>query len=226
MVLGYFGRTPSTPDPEIIKLASQQLGLEQTVENVHDINDRNQNLGIDAAIKKLKIAEIPETEENIFIVATCTDKGIEYLKGDKTFGIRYKKDMIPTSESPVQKESSEPPEEHYYTITVSGEPHTYFHKDDVCNGSQYPIRIVEDLSSSVLNENEVELRAPMPASICKILVEAGDKVKAGDPVLMLEAMKMESEIMAEDDGIIIRVAVKKGQTVAHGDVLMIIEHDE
>ena len=225
MVLGYFGHTPATPDPEVIKLASQQHGLKPTRENVHDINDRDPQLGIEAAIKKLKDAGLPETEENIFIVATCTDKGIEYLKGNKPFGIRYKKDMLPTSESPVQNETSEPEDDYQYTITVGGEPHTYFFKSDTPETTQFPIRIIEDLSSTTLNENEAEISAPMPASICKILVEVGDKVKAGDPVLMLEAMKMESEIFTEDDGTIIRIAVEKGQTVAHGDVLMIIEHE-
>jgi pyruvate carboxylase subunit B len=225
MVLGYFGHTPATPDPEVIKLASQQHGLKPTRENVHDINDRDPQLGIEAAIKKLKDAGLPETEENIFIVATCTDKGIEYLKGNKPFGIRYKKDMLPTSESPVQNETSEPEDNYQYTITVGGEPHTYFFKSDTPETTQFPIRIIEDLSSTTLNENEAEISAPMPASICKILVEVGDKVKAGDPVLMLEAMKMESEIFTEDDGTIIRIAVEKGQTVAHGDVLMIIEHE-
>jgi glutaconyl-CoA/methylmalonyl-CoA decarboxylase subunit gamma len=77
-----------------------------------------------------------------------------------------------------------------------------------------------------LDENESELLAPMPASICKILVKEGDKVKAGTPVLILEAMKMESEILMENDGIIVKIAVKKGQTVAHGDVMMILKHDE
>ena len=226
MVLGYFGRTPATPDPEIIKLASQQLGLEQTEENVHDLNDRNPQLGIDAAVKKLLDAGMPETEENIFIVATCTDKGIEYLKGNKPFGIRYKKDMLPTSESPIQKEINEPPEEDYYTVMSEGQPQIFFSKTETPETEQFAIRIVEDLSSSELNENEVELRAPMPASICKVLVSDGDKVKAGDPVLILEAMKMESEVHAEDDGTIIRIAVERGQTVAHGDVLLIMEHDE
>jgi pyruvate carboxylase subunit B len=224
MVLGYFGRTPADPDPEVVKLASQQQGLEPTKENVHDINDRNSNLGIDAAIQKLKEAELPETEENIFIVATCTDKGIEYLKGNKPLGIRYKKDMTPTSE-PVQKKTSEPAEELHYTITVEGKPHTYFFKSDTAD-TQYPIRMVEDISSSTLNEDENELRAPMPASICKILVKEGDKVKADTPVLILEAMKMESEILMENDGTIVRIAVKQGQTVAHGDVMMIIKNDK
>ncbi len=89
MVLGYFGRTPSSPDPEIVKLASLQLGLQPTTEDVHAINDRNPALGVAAQKAKLEAAGLPVTDENIFIVATCDDKGIAFLKGDRPDGIRY-----------------------------------------------------------------------------------------------------------------------------------------
>ncbi len=93
MVLGYFGHTPASPDPEVVRLASEQLGLEPTVEDVHDINDRNPVLGIPYNISLLQKAGLPETDENIFIAATCGDKGIAFLKGDCSTGIRYKADI-------------------------------------------------------------------------------------------------------------------------------------
>ena len=93
MVLGYFGRTPARPDHEVIRLASQQLGLEPTSEDVHDINDRNPELGIPYNISLLQKAGLPQTEENIFIAATCGAKGIAFLNGDCATGIRYKADI-------------------------------------------------------------------------------------------------------------------------------------
>ncbi|NTU45864.1 MAG: biotin attachment protein [Chlorobiaceae bacterium] len=93
MVLGYFGRTPSTPDPEVVRLASEQLGLEPTTEDVHDINDRNPELGIEYNRGLLQNAHIPQTDENIFIAATCGAKGIAFLQGDCSTGIRYKADI-------------------------------------------------------------------------------------------------------------------------------------
>ena len=93
MVLGYFGQTPALPDPEIVRLAAEQLGLEPTTEDVHDINDRNPELGIPYNKSLLEKAKLPLTEENIFIAATCGAKGIAFLQGDCSTGIRYKADI-------------------------------------------------------------------------------------------------------------------------------------
>jgi len=93
MVLGYFGRTPALPDEDVVRLASEQLGLEPVVEDVHDINDRNPELGIAYNRGLLETAALPVTDENIFIAATCGAKGIAFLKGECTSGIRYKADI-------------------------------------------------------------------------------------------------------------------------------------
>ena len=93
MVLGYFGKTPATPDEEVVRLASEQLGLPPTVEDVHDINDRNPELGVVYNKLLLQNAHIPQTDENIFIAATCGAKGIAFLQGDCSTGIRYKADI-------------------------------------------------------------------------------------------------------------------------------------
>jgi len=65
--------------------------------------------------------------------------------------------------------------------------------------------------------------SPMPGSISKIKVNVGDQVKKGDILLVLEAMKMENEINATDDGKVKEILVKKGQKVSGGDILAIIE---
>jgi pyruvate carboxylase subunit B len=93
MVLGYFGKTPARPDDEVVRLASEQLGLPPTVEDVHDINDRNPELGVAYNKSLLQKANIPQTDENIFIAATCGAKGIAFLQGDCSTGIRYKADI-------------------------------------------------------------------------------------------------------------------------------------
>ena len=59
----------------------------------------------------------------------------------------------------------------------------------------------------------------MPGTILDIKVKAGTAVKAGDVVMILEAMKMENEISAPQDGTIASIDVRKGDTVNSGDVL-------
>ena len=61
--------------------------------------------------------------------------------------------------------------------------------------------------------------APMPGTILKVLKADGDAVKAGDVVLVLEAMKMENEITAPADGVIGSLSLTEGSTVAGGDLL-------
>ena len=61
--------------------------------------------------------------------------------------------------------------------------------------------------------------APMPGTILKVLKATGDSVKAGEVVLILEAMKMENEITAPVDGTIGSLSLTEGSTVAGGDLL-------
>ena len=63
------------------------------------------------------------------------------------------------------------------------------------------------------------LKSPMPGMVMKFLVNEGDTVKKGQAVIILEAMKMENEIMAPADGTVAAVAVTKGATVESGAVL-------
>ncbi|MCZ4338586.1 sodium-extruding oxaloacetate decarboxylase subunit alpha [Shewanella colwelliana] len=69
---------------------------------------------------------------------------------------------------------------------------------------------------------KAEMNAPLSGNIFKVNVRAGDAVKAGDVVIILEAMKMETEIRAESDGVISEVWVKEGDSVAVGNQLLAI----
>ncbi len=61
--------------------------------------------------------------------------------------------------------------------------------------------------------------APMPGNILSVNVKSGDVVKSGDTLMILEAMKMENEILAPADGTIDQVFVQKGSTVETGAAL-------
>lgn len=67
------------------------------------------------------------------------------------------------------------------------------------------------------------VKAPMPGTIMKLNVAVGDKVKRGDVVCILEAMKMENEIFAPADGVIASVAVAKGASVTTDQVIATIK---
>ena len=66
----------------------------------------------------------------------------------------------------------------------------------------------------------VAIKAPMPGTILKINVKVGDSVKAGDVVCVLEAMKMENDICAPQDGVVSSVEIAQGASVATDAVLV------
>ena len=68
-----------------------------------------------------------------------------------------------------------------------------------------------------------QVAAPMPGNILAVNVKEGDAVQKGDVLMILEAMKMENEIMAGVDGVITSVCVAKGATVETGAVLCTIK---
>ncbi|HZK33707.1 MAG TPA: biotin/lipoyl-containing protein [Bacillota bacterium] len=69
----------------------------------------------------------------------------------------------------------------------------------------------------------IKIESPMPGSIFDIKVAVGQEVKQGDVVLILEAMKMENEIMAPQDGKVSSIVVNKGDAVDTGDALVTME---
>ena len=230
MVLGYFGKTPAEPDPEVVKIASEQLGLKPTTENVHDINDMDPRLGIEPQKKILSENNLPLTEENIFIVASCGDnqhvnKGLEFLKGKQPLGIHYKEDAKKETAKPVAKSSKELPDEENYTVTVEGKAYNVHIAAGATTVKQIQPQVQQknDTVSTSGPDHNVEIKAPMPGAVLKVLAAKGDAVEIGQTVIVLEAMKMETEIKAEKAGRVVEVAVEQGQNVAVDELLMVLE---
>ncbi len=222
MVLGYFGKTPISPDPEIIKIAGEQLGLEPTTDLVVDINDRDETKGVAPAKKRLEDAGLPLTEENIFISATCKDKGIAYLKGEAKVGVRKN----------AAKSEGASAGGNEFTVTVNNKPYAVVlgEKTATVNGKSYNLDIKEGIqaASSKPSTAHVEsadtkpINAPMPGTVVKLVANVGDHVAEGDVVLVLEAMKMETEIKSPLDGHVSQVAVGQGDQVTAGQLLATI----
>lgn len=91
-----------------------------------------------------------------------------------------------------------------------------------------PTRVVRDSHpgaspSGPARPGERTIRAPMPGKVLAVHVGAGDRVGAGTVLCVLEAMKMENDLLASGDGIVRSVRVTPGHTVNTGDVMMVIE---
>ena len=218
MVLGYFGKTPVTPDKEIIKLASEQLGLKPTTKHAVDIADKDESKSLAHVKEILKQNKIKVTEENVFIAAACKEKGIAFLKGEAKVNVR-KVDPNAKANEGRQTQSGR------YSVVVNGSRYNV----EVSEGFNDSIQVksitevegksVKNAKSAVADATENDIVASLPGAVHKILVSVGDHVKKGQAIVVLEAMKMEIEVKAPKDGIIGSIEVSKGQSVANNQVV-------
>ena len=219
MVLGYFGKTPVEPAAEVVKAASEQLGLQPTVKTPLEINDADPKKGLKPAQEKLEAAGLPVTDENVFIVATCADKGLMYLKGEaKINGIRWAKDAKPAAKADGATACK---------VTVDGTAYNVSFEGDnvaVVNGKRFAISVGEADANAAAASNgaALEVKAPVPGAILRFSAKEGDTVAEGQEILVMEAMKMETAISAPKAGTV-SFLVKQGDQVQTGHPIALIK---
>lgn len=81
-------------------------------------------------------------------------------------------------------------------------------------------RQVQNVDPLQTSKSTKKIIAPLPGTIVELKVQAGDTVKTGDTLLILEAMKMENSILAESSGVIKTIHIKAGSSVLQGDTLL------
>jgi pyruvate carboxylase subunit B len=219
MVLGYFGRTPVPADPEIIKIASEQLGKPVFTADPLDILEP----GIPKATKILEENKLPVNDENIFIIASCEQKGLDFLLGKAVTNVRKITDAPPVDTKAAKKTAAPAPAASIgprnYTITVNNRPYDVTVSD--AGGIQAaPAAAPAAPAAPVVDGTEVE--APTPGNIVKILVDVGSVVTVDQPLVVMEAMKMESEVKSPCAGKILAIHISAGDTVQASDQLFTI----
>lgn len=220
MVLGYFGKTPTTPDAEIVKIASEQLGLQPTTELAMDIDDKNPKKGRKAAEQSLKDAGINDlSDENVFIAAACKEKGIQFLKGEAKLGIRK------NVEESAKATSNE------VTITIGGSSYGIKIENGkaIVDGVSYDYSIKDGISQTTSTPTQstssgaaTPITAGLPGTVVKIVSPVGTQVSDGTTILIVEAMKMEVEIKSSVSGSVKEIKVKPGDSIVAGQELAIV----
>ena len=229
MVLGYFGKTPVPPDPEIVKKASEFMASSEltkaysapTTKTVLELNDADPKKGGAVARKALEDAGLPITDENIFIAASCKEKGILFLKDPSKapMGCRFAE----TSSAKASEGKGGP-----VTVTINGKAYGVEIKGDgkaVVNGKSIDFKAEAGIKAAAPAASAPaggqEVKAPVPGMVLRVTAQNGQEVAKGDEILVMDVMKMETPVTAHCAG---KVTVLVAQTdkVATGDLLAVI----
>ncbi len=225
MVLGYFGRTPVTPDPEIVELAAAKLKLEPTTENPLDIADNDFKKSIAYWKARLEEEGLETTEENIFIACAGDKKGIAFLKGESPLMVR-KNEQQSSPETP--QKSGDKAMTGRYNVVVDGKTYSVEVQEadgtvEVTPAAPAPSPAAKTAENAPAPAPEstgsVEIRSQTPGHVWKVLKAPGDAVAEGETILILEAMKMEIEIAAPQAGAVASVHVAVNDSVEDGQLL-------
>jgi pyruvate carboxylase subunit B len=231
------GRYGKSPAPVDAALQHQAIGNEEV------IDVRPADL-LKPELNKLRteIGELAKTEEDVLTYAMFPDIGRKFLS-EREAGTLTPEVLLPIPDASTEKPIAKDGMPTEFVIDVHGES---YHIDITGIGIKsdnkrhfymsidgLPEEVVfEPLNAYVgsgASSKRKQAAAPgdvstaMPGNIVDVLVNVGDQVKAGQPLLVTEAMKMESEIMAPITGKVTAVHVAKGDRVNPGDVLIEIE---
>ncbi|MGB7842890.1 MAG: biotin/lipoyl-containing protein [Salinimicrobium sp.] len=121
-------------------------------------------------------------------------------------------------------------EDEIATVEVNGTEYVVEVKHEMKRRAKTP-KLVRERVVNPPGEGEIKKKessggfpvfAPLPGSIIQLKVQQGDTVKKGDELLILEAMKMENHVLADEDGVIKEIKVKPGDAVLQNDILLTI----
>jgi pyruvate carboxylase subunit B len=177
----------------------------------------------------LEDAGLPVTDENIFIAASCKEKGILFLKDPSKapMGCRF------ASAEGADRGGGLQSAKNGVTVTINGKAYGVEIKGDgkaVVNGKAVDFSTKAGLPSSAKaseggasagGAGGQEVKAPVPGTVLRVTATSGSKVAKGDEILVMDVMKMETPVTAPCDGTV-TVVVAATDKVATGDVLATI----
>jgi pyruvate carboxylase subunit B len=193
-----------------------------TTKTVLEMNDADPRKGGAVAKKMLEDAGLPITDENIFIAASCKEKGILFLKdpAKAPMGCRFAESAA-TGGGAQNKGGP-------VTVTINGKAYGVEIKGDgkaVVNGKPVDFKAESGLKSATPTQSApaggTEVKAPVPGTVLRITANSGTKVSKGDEILVMDVMKMETPVTAPCDGTV-TLSVAATDKVATGDVLATI----
>ena len=229
-VLGYFGRTPLPPDPEVVKIASEQLELEVFEGDPLDAAPNN----IEPAKQALEERGLATTDENIFLVLAAMvpgkkielNEGIRLLTGNSKIDIPLKKKAEEAAPAPAAPAAVATP-------ALTGPTTTRCTVEE--NGTMRTFVVTLEPATEAAGTSAVAAAPAAPAGgtpvhstfagsveVVDLLVKQGDQVEVGTVVAAVEAMKAKHDIKSPAAGQVAAIHVKIGDEIDSSNPIMTI----
>ncbi len=235
---GMYGRPPTTIDPNLLKkaLKEYEAGNKQITERPANL------LSPELEKAKMEISDISEDIDDVLIYALYPTTGLAFLRikygldplpvdvehdsSGSTDAVKLADDSSPKAKDvPLKSQNAKA-----FNIFVD---ETFFRVEvDPINDDILSINEMKPPGANINEEKKSRqpdsgtsaktLSAPMPGILLRYLVEEGSTVSTGDPIAVLEAMKMENTLPSPCDGIVESLPSDPGSTVVKGDILAII----
>jgi pyruvate carboxylase subunit B len=245
MVLGYLGKTPLPPDPEVVELASRELKLPRTEADPMSLADGNPAASLRAVAAVLGERGIAQDEESLAIAAICGEKGLLFLEGKANLSLALAAQPADGRRGgePLQTGPESRGDRRTGTLEASGD-YTVILDDRAygvrfsgegltVDGVSYAYSVLDGLDEALLSRQASssglpadiraesrEIRAPMPGMIVRINKRKGDKVAVGETVLVLETMASEIPVNSRISGVVVELAAAWGDRVEAGQPLL------
>jgi pyruvate carboxylase subunit B len=220
-VLGYFGRTPLKPDPEVVKRAAEQLELEPFDGDPLEAAPVN----LEPARQALRDNGLPVTEENTFLVMACMlpgkklelNEGLRLLKGEGKIDIPLKKEdevaVAPAAAPVLAAAPAAGPVTNRVAVREGGKTRTFIVTVEPENGGA-PAPAPGAAQAAAPGEGEPVFSTFAGAvEITDILVKEGDRVQKGGVIAQVEAMKATHDIKSPREGVVAAVLARIGDEV-------------
>jgi len=215
-ILGYFGKTPLPPDPEVIKKASEQLELPVFDGDPLEAAAKN----IEPAQQILKDNGLEVNDVNTFLVLSAmvpgkkveVNEGLKLLKGNGKIDIPLKKKEEPAKAAPVSGAQTmiTQPVKNKCIVEENGSSRTF-------NITIEPISTsgTESIAPKAESNGGVPVFSTFSGAVdvVDVLVKAGDKVSKGQVIVKVEAMKAQHDIKAPKEGIIGNINIAVGDEI-------------
>jgi pyruvate carboxylase subunit B len=229
-VLGYFGKTPLPPDPEVVKKASEQL--EKPVFEGDPLEAAPKN--IEPAKKALEERNLPINDENTFLVLACmvpgkkmeANEGIRLLTGKGKIDIPLKPKEKPKIEEklPVPVTTTQEPIKSKCVVEENGRVRTFVITTEPI-GAGTSVQTASSPKTEVLaKENGTPVFHAFAGSVdvADIMVKEGDSISKGQVIAQVEAMKAKHDIKSPKDGRVISINTNIGDEIDSSQPILII----